>query len=320
MRGFFRNLKNRRAARKARQAERLASAGTLLPPEGVPINLPIAGVGVRLGAQITDILITTIAVGSFIIFMSASGLAAPRTIFTIFVLLFFMIRIPYYVLSELVWNGQTLGKRWLKIKVVAHDGGSLSTHALVVRNLMKEAEIFLPGTLLFTLDASAPIASWIAVLWVAMAFAIPLLNPYRRRLGDFIAGTHVVHMPEPILLKDLATSSASSKDPARTDFTFLAHQLDHYGAYELQTLETVLRAGERNMPYALAKRREVTLMSIVDKIRTKIGYPDPVAIKEADKFLRAFYNAQRAHLEQRQLFGDRRADKHHRAKNKVPEA
>ena len=59
------------------------------------------------------------------------------------------------------------------------------------------------------------------------------------------------------------------------------------------------------------ERREATLTAIIDRIRAKIDYGEPVRPDEAEAFLRAFYNAQRAHLEQRQLFGDKRADKHH---------
>ena len=33
----------------------------LMPPEGVPLRFPVAGVGVRIGAQIADILITGFA-------------------------------------------------------------------------------------------------------------------------------------------------------------------------------------------------------------------------------------------------------------------
>lgn len=293
---------------RRRKTDSRPPANRIFPPEGVPLYLDIAGVGVRLGAQIADVLITAIAAIAFVIFILALGFSSPNTLMAIGALLFFIIRIPYYVLSELTWNGQTLGKRFLKIKVVSHDGGSLTTHAIVLRNLMKEAEVFLPGTLLVTLDQETPVFSWIALLWVIGVLLIPLMDRYRRRLGDMMAGTHVIHLPEPVLLADLASESGSNKK----QFPFLPHHLDHYGILELQTLENVLRAAEERhkTPQALKNQRE-TIQTIVAKIRTKIGYAD--AVKDADFviFLGDFYNAQRAHLEQRQLFGDRRQDKHH---------
>ena len=292
-----------------------SAPGIVIPPEGVPLHLNIAGVGVRLTAQIADILLTVVAALCFVIVLFWFGQTSPSTLAAITALLFFIIRVPYYILTELAWNGQTLGKRLMKIKVVSHDGGSLTAHALVLRNLMKEAEVFLPGTLLLTLSETTPIASGIALAWIIATLLVPLLNNHRRRLGDLMAGTHVIHLPQPVLLKDLA----AAPPPVRHDhseYVFLSHQLDHYGAYELQTLEDILRSAEQSSAQAAFNRQRATLASIIERIRKKIGYADPVPPSEQLKFLRAFYSAQREHLEQRQLFGDRRRDKHHSTEDK----
>lgn len=286
------------------------SPDTILSPEGVPLTLQVAGIGVRMAAQITDIVITLLGAGGILILLALLNLTSPQTLFGIGAMLFFITRIPYYVLTELAWNGQTLGKRLMKIKVISHDGRSLSTHAVVLRNLMKEAEVFLPATLLLTLDEASPIGSLIGLAWVAMAFLIPLLNPHRQRLGDIMAGTHVIHLPQPVLLKDLARDRPVLRDESRK-LVFLAHQLDHYGAFELQTLEGLLRVDASRLSGAALESHRQTLASIIEKVRRKIGYADPVPREDREAFLRAFYTAQRAHLEQRQLFGDRRADKHH---------
>ena len=282
----------------------------LIPPEGVPLQLAVAGVGVRLGAQIIDVLITGFAWVAILILLGALDATSASTFQAVAILLFFFIRIPYYVLSELAWNGQTLGKRMTSIKVVAYDGGPLTAYALVSRNLMKEAEVFLPGSLLFAMGGDQPIFSIISLVWIIVAFAIPALSYRKRRLGDMIAGTYVIHLPIPILFKDMAAEP--NPMAVQQAFPFLPHQLDHYGAFELQTLEALLRAQSNNpRTTAAAKNQSATLASVVDRIRKKIEYAD--AVKQGDqlKFLQAFYNAQRAHLEQRQLFGDRRADKHH---------
>ena len=125
----------------------LQSMDRLLPPEGVPLYFRVAGLGVRTAAQITDLLITGFGALALFLLLLAAGLMTPQTAIAIAAMLFFFIRIPYYAASELAWNGQTIGKRLMKIKVVSADGAALTTQSLVVRNLMKEAEIFLPGTL-----------------------------------------------------------------------------------------------------------------------------------------------------------------------------
>ncbi|PVB61229.1 RDD family protein [Labrenzia sp. 011] len=283
------------------------SSDRLVPPEGVPLTLPVAGIGVRIAAQSIDIVLTFIAAISLLILLSTLALSSPQSMTAIAVLVFFSIGVPYYILAELAWNGQTLGKRLMKIKVVAHDGGSLSAHSLVLRNLMKEAEIFLPGMLLLTLDMTSLLTSVTALVWIAIVFLVPLRDRYRRRLGDLMAGTHVIHLPVPLLLKDLAVENPAAGHGG-TNVRFLAHQLDHYGAFELQTLETLLRA--HGTPTA-SQQTDAAIATIVEKIRRKIGYAQPVPPQDRVAFLQAFYNAQREHLEQRRLFGDRRENKHY---------
>jgi uncharacterized RDD family membrane protein YckC len=297
--------------RAQRRAERAASAAQIIPPEGVPLTLPIAGLGVRIAAQFADVFITGAFAISILILLGMLGLTGVTGLSGLAALLFFVIRIPYYVLSELAWNGQTLGKRMMKIKVVSHNAGPLTTHALVLRNIMKEAEVFLPGTLVLTLDQNTQIASWISFSWIMMALAIPLLNAHRMRLGDMLAGTHVVHLPQPILLADLARARPDRTVSDHKGFAFLSHQLDHYGRFELQTLESFLRGQEKIDNSASQKQRRETLAAIVKRIRKKIGFADAVPPADHLAFLQAFYNAQRGHLEQRQLFGDRRSDKHY---------
>ncbi|NVO57818.1 RDD family protein [Rhodobacteraceae bacterium B1Z28] len=282
----------------------------LLPPEGVPLYFRIAGVGVRTAAQFTDLLITGIGALAVFLLVLALDIVSANTAIAIAAMLFFFIRIPYYAVSELIWNGQTIGKRLMKIKVVSVDGQALTTQSLVVRNLMKEAEIFLPGTLILTLNAEALLPSILALLWVMGVLAVPLFNRRRQRLGDIIAGTYVIHLPKPILLQDMS-KAVRPPSAAQPSFQFLSYQLEHYGAFELQTLEGVLRSANRAKGPDAYKRHKETLAAIVAQVRRKIDYADPVRPEDQQAFLEAFYKAQRAFLEQRQLFGDKRKDKHH---------
>ena len=200
---------------KKRPKPARAGFDQVLPPEGVPLYFEIATFGVRFGAQLIDILITSLAAIALLIFLGSIGLSDPEFMVAIGAMLFFIIRIPYYVITELLWNGQTLGKRMVKVKVIAADSGSLTAQSLVVRNLMKEAEIFLPGTLLLSISSTSPIWSLISLAWVCCVVAVPLFNRRSQRLGDMIAGTFVVHLPKPILLKDLALSEKISPEAYR---------------------------------------------------------------------------------------------------------
>ena len=50
------------------------------------------------------------------------------------------------------------------------------------------------------------------------------------------------------------------------------------------------------------------ITTVCDKIRVKIGFEGNIV--DSERFLRDFYAAQRAQLEQKMLFGQRREDKY----------
>ena len=92
----------------------------IIPPEGVPLHFEIAGLGGRLAAQLIDIVITVglaVAIILLIILIFQSG--AGASLLAIAAFLFFLVRAPYYVAAELLWNGQTIGKRICALRVIS---------------------------------------------------------------------------------------------------------------------------------------------------------------------------------------------------------
>jgi len=287
------------------------------PPEGVPIAFEVAPLGSRGLAQLADILITLAALIMIMAVLYFSNMLPLSAVIGIGAILFFAIRVPYYTLSELLMNGQTLGKRLAGMRVIASDGRSLSPHAVTVRNLMKEMEIFVPGTLLLvasTLD-TAMIVGLLA--WIAILLTVPLANRNRQRLGDILAGTYVVMLPRPVLLPELTRGA----DEAGDAFRFMPHHLDHYGRFELQTLEALLQVPVETLNRHAARQHGENLLKVSQTIADRIGYEKRIEPREAHAFLLAFYRTQRAYLENRKLFGDTREDKFYRDRGAdTPEA
>ena len=278
------------------------------PPEGVPIAFDVAGLGGRFVAQLADILITFAALMGVMAILYLSDLLPLSAVIGIGAILFFAIRVPYYTLSEILMNGQTLGKRLAGMRVIAADGRSLSPHSVTVRNLMKEMEVFVPGTLLLvasTLDTAMIIA---LLAWITILLAVPLTNRNRQRLGDILAGTYVVMLPTPVLLPELTEAA----DETGGAFRFLPHHLDHYGRFELQTLEALLQVPVETLTRHAARRHTENLRKVSQTIAGRIGYEKRIQPEEAHAFLLAFYRTQRAYLENRKLFGDAREDKFYR--------
>jgi uncharacterized RDD family membrane protein YckC len=280
----------RAAANKLRRA--------FVTSEGVDLRLQLGSANERAMAFILDCLII---VGALIVmtiaalFIAASlGMVALQVIAILWLLGFFVLRNGYFIAFELGMRAATPGKRMMKLRVVARDGGRLTGEAVIARNLMRELEFFLPFSFLFYaggdgwMDFWARIAAGIVVL-VFLCF--PLFNRDRLRMGDLIAGTWVVHVPRVALGRTVGEQAQAPR------YVFTEAQLAAYGEFELQKLEQVLR-----------REDDLSLIVVARAIRGRIGWTGG----DGDDygFLQAYYTALCQRLERGMLFGKRRADKH----------
>lgn len=280
----------------------------IIPPEGVPVMFDIAGLGTRFGAQLLDVIITFGGIFLFVLALLYTGGVSSSAMIALFYLLSFFVRIPYYIFSELVWNGQTLGKRMTRIRVISANGRRLTPHQIVARNLLKEVEIFTPVTMMLGATNLPEVMIVVLCVWLLIIFTVPLISKKRQRIGDMVAGTIVVDQPKIALLPDLAQSAAKHKH----GFVFNSEHLEIYGRYELQTLEAILREPPKT-PEAVNRAHDVART-----IMRKIGYAEKVGSNEEWQFLTDFYRQQREYLETRKLFGDARENKFHADKRDEP--
>jgi len=141
-------------------------------PEGVDLDLRVAGPPVRFVAWLLDWLVRLVA--AFVIaiplFMFGGfGLGA-------FLLVMFVLEELYPILFEVLSNGSTPGKKALGLHVVHADGTPVGWVSSVLRNLLRTADL-LPTVYAFGL--------------ISMLFTKSF-----QRLGDLAAGTLVVYRDE----------------------------------------------------------------------------------------------------------------------------
>lgn len=314
-----------RSARRPPPAEeRDERLRSVLTPEGVALSLRRAGLGQRFAAVVVDLIIVTLllVIPGIAIAVGVGALDMPRVAagwsITALLIASFLLRTFYFAAFELRWQGRTPGKRWLRIRVIERHGRPLTAGAVFARNLAREAELFLPLSLLAA-GGSAGVDGWIrlaTLAWLGLFLAMPLFNRDRLRVGDLIGGTIVIANPKAVLLDDIADDAKTGSGQAAERFRFTPVQLQTYGIYELQVLEEVLRLPEG--PVALDTRR-----AVAEKIRQRIGWgagdaQAPEGDREADPrpFLEAYYAALRGNLETGLLFGRRR--QRQAAKGPVP--
>ena len=162
---------------------------TLVTPEGVPLDLPLAGLGSRFVAQVVDLTVQGVALGALFL---ALALAAAGTdgstpswvVVSLVLVLLLLVLWGYPVAFETLWRGRTLGKAAMGLRVVTREGGPVRFRHALVRAVL--------GIVDFYLTSGAG-----AVLSV-------LFTADNQRLGDLAAGTVVVRertgarMPAPV--------------------------------------------------------------------------------------------------------------------------
>ncbi len=272
----------------------------LVTPEGVDLGVSLASAGQRMTVFMIDFMIMfAVLVGMSLIgifgLVATSG-GGVQFLAILWLLGFFLLRNGYFILLEIGPRAATPGKRIAGLRVVARNGGRLTADAVIARNLMREMEIYLPLSFLGYRAAEGMgdrMMTLAALAWAGIFLFFPLFNKDRLRVGDLLAGTWVINTP-----KRRLTFDVMREDPQPSGYAFTDEQLDAYGIYELQTLESVLR--EAN-PDAMA--------AVSWSIRNKIRVTD---IDSDAAFLTAYYEALRRRLERNLLFGRRRINKYDR--------
>jgi uncharacterized RDD family membrane protein YckC len=140
-------------------------------PEGVDLNLRLAGPVPRAAALAIDILIRYALYVVLLPLVALAGVGIGLMLIGLFLIEWF-----YPVFFELR-GGATPGKKVMGLVVVHHDGTPVGPSASMIRNLLRVVD-FLP------------------VLY-ATGMASMLIDKDFRRLGDLAAGTLVVYAERP---------------------------------------------------------------------------------------------------------------------------
>ncbi len=230
-------------------------------PEQIALEVPLAGIGSRFLAIVIDtliqsalyvitglILLLTLPLGSSM-FMFLPTLVGPAV--AIFII--FAIYWGYFAIFETLWKGQTPGKRYAGIRVIKESGRPINAFEAIGRNLMRAVDV-LPGI-------------------YGVGLVCMMCNRQSRRLGDFVAGTVVVHekpTEEVRPMWNTASTDASSSSGGTGQAT----------ADELVLIETYLsRRFELEPDVRLA-----TAIKIADRIEAKTGW-ESQAHQHVDDFL-----------------------------------
>lgn len=177
-------------------------------PENIEVEYTLADAGSRCAAAVIDFLIQGVFVLLILIAMFIIYYFSPDFwgkyygwIVGISLLLYGLITYGYFIVMELAGNGQTIGKKALKLRTIRNNGQSITLKHSAIRNLFKVfIDIF------------------------GIGLIIIFFTREHKRLGDYAASTIVI-------------SEASEKAPVSLDDLQDANQnFSYYLSAEEQEL------------------------------------------------------------------------------------
>jgi uncharacterized RDD family membrane protein YckC len=229
-------------------------------PERVRIRYELAGIGSRFAAGTIDaVLLVFVLVALFIVLLLVADVTRSdfeeswRAISIAAYGVALAVVWFFYLGFELLWDGQTPGKRIMRLRVVSDEGGPAPASAIVVRNVLRVADM-LPVVIVHLLGG-----------------IVMFVNGRSKRLGDLAAGTVVVQEREVTLtldrlsrgvLDDLHEDQLGGEERARLK-GFVARRRELLPAARAKAAERLvadLRA-RRELPEADAESLVVLLAS-----------------------------------------------------------
>ncbi|WP_263975203.1 RDD family protein [Leptolyngbya sp. 7M] len=158
----------------------------LTTPESVELEFTLAGIGSRALALLIDYHLLGVGLVGFwilwIIFanrlmtylsrLEINYSQVPLWLLAIGLLISFIVYSGYFVYFEVVWQGQTPGKRFAKIRVIQDDGKPVGLSQAALRALLRPID---------------------DILFIGVFFIF--FGQQEKRIGDWVAGTLSVPPP-----------------------------------------------------------------------------------------------------------------------------
>jgi uncharacterized RDD family membrane protein YckC len=243
-------------------------------PENVAFGYQVAGIGSRFLASILDtsliVLLQVVVLVLLIVIVNAldgtvfaeGGSAWVIAILGLIAAVFYW---GYYVFFEMLWNGQSPGKRWVGLRVIRVDGTPITLSESLIRNLARLVD-FLPAA-------------------YGIGIVTMFIDKQSRRLGDLAAGTLVVQDHAFINIQDLSVKRTVHLRPW-ANISVEGFPIDRLSNNDLTLIEDFLQRRDQ------LTHRDQLAVQILNTLHQRVGLPLPALSRyEAEDTLAAILQA-----------------------------
>ncbi|MCS7014326.1 MAG: RDD family protein [Chloroherpetonaceae bacterium] len=214
--------------------------------QNVEISYEVASVSDRILAAIVDgciIIAYFITVSTVLYVLSEIGLDLGNSVGIIILFGLYIVALFYDLLCEVFMDGQSFGKKAMKIKVVKIDGTEPSIGSYFLRWILRIVDI-----ILFT---------------PAVAILAILINGKGQRIGDIAANTTVVKLTERVKLKDTIFEAVDASH------TLTYSEVSRLTESDVEVIKEVLNTAGQVSPDLAEKLKERTKAVLEQKLGVK---------------------------------------------------
>jgi uncharacterized RDD family membrane protein YckC len=237
-------------------------------PEQTALEFPLAGIGSRFLAMLADTaiqVVTAVVLALVALYLlpvtRLATVLGPQWLVASGIILLFLINSGYFAFFEAIWNGQTPGKRFAQIRVIKDDGRPISAYDSIARNLLRIVD-------------ELPSMYFVGVISI-------LFSGQNKRLGDYVAGTIVIHEKR---IQDARPFLETKKNAA-----WPALDTSQITPDELRMIETFLHRRDSFEPALRTAMAAKISKRIGEKVGTSVfGWP------QTENFLEAVYEQYRS--------------------------
>jgi uncharacterized RDD family membrane protein YckC len=226
---------------------------TIDTPEQIALEFPLASVGSRFLALALDTLLQAAAFLAALLLTlgvavagSVAGVNFGVWSAALAILFGFILYYAYFAAFEILWNGQTPGKRWVGLRVISESGRPIGAFEAILRNLLR-------------------IVDQLPAIYAVGTVSV-FLTSKNQRLGDLAAGTVVVH--------DLPVDRPMLREPAQATTT-------RYGSHRLTPEEFAAIDAYLQRRWTIEDDFRVRARGeLVARIRPRLAIPVDAAVEE----------------------------------------